>query len=260
MATTSYQEAPYYSDSYDSYLTNNANNLSASNRLLVMGCQAENPLNNGQYVLFGDDNSPITAINSSLAGYITMQRKWLVNANTTSNNWVELSYFDSLATGFANHKTDTYLIIDRSGTGNFTNMEYLLGNGTDVTRSKILFSNIIWSGKDVFTFGYKKPNLVKRDPNSNDPESTDEKSSLLIYYKDMRDISMVTVKLKLIKPSASTVLMYDMMGRLIYKTDLPSSAEVQLLDIKLPTTGVYIVKAITPKGELSAKVISKIGR
>jgi len=40
---------------------------------------------------------------------------------------------------------------------------------------------------------------------------------------------------------------------------LPSSNDVQYLDIKLPNSGVYIIKAITNEGELSTKVMSKVG-
>ena len=260
MATTSYQEAPYYSDSCDSYLANNLNNLSSRNRLLVMGSQPENTMTDGQYVLFGDDNKAIKPTNTSLSGYVTMERKWLVNATNTAKNWLELSYFDSLATGFANHKTDTYLIIDRSGTGNFTTVDYVLTNAQDVARSKIIFNNVFWYGKDVFTFGYKVSagNSVKKLLDQALPEPINENSVLSIFYKNLTDMSTVTVQLKLKQPSLSTVLMFDLMGRLICKKELPATTEMQYLDIKLPTTGVYIIKAITVDGELTQKVISKI--
>ncbi|MDP4238178.1 MAG: T9SS type A sorting domain-containing protein [Bacteroidota bacterium] len=263
MATTSYQEAPYYSDSCDSYFANNRNNLSSDNRLLVMGCQPETPMNDGQYVLFGDDNNPITAINTSMPGYTTMQRKWMVNTNSISKNWIELSYHDSLATGFASHTSDAYLIIDRSGTGEFNSLsDKFLPDSIDVSRSKIIFKNIVWStvSKNVFTFGYQTPPpLNKTKKNSDTVESDVEKPTLSIYYKNLKDLSTVTVKLKLTKPSVSNVFMYDLMGRLIYKQELAASETMQTLDIKLPNSGVYVVKAITSDGELSTKVMAKIG-
>jgi len=263
MATSSYQEAPYYSDSCDSYLANGANNLSARNRLLVMGCESMNPLSDGEYVLFGDDNNTITATNTSMPGYKTMQRKWLVTTNRSSKNRIELSYFDSLATGFASHKNETYLIIDRTGNGEFnSSSDAYLMDSLDNSRSKIIFKNIAWNTdlKNVFTFGYKLPaNGVKKALNTDSLALKPENSCLSIYYKNMKDLSIVTVKLKLTEPSNSTVLMFDLMGKVVYKQDLPSSNDVQYLDIKLPNSGVYIIKAITNEGELSTKVMSKVG-
>lgn len=74
---------------------------------------------------------------------------------------VELSYDGYRATEFANNKEKSFLIIDRSGTGNFgvDNVEYYPVSEIDINRNKIIFNNIIWdldgNGKDVFSFGYK---------------------------------------------------------------------------------------------------------
>lgn len=74
---------------------------------------------------------------------------------------VELSYDASRAADFANNTDKSFLIIDRSGTGNFgvDNVEYYPVSDIDQTRKKIIFNNVIWdadgNGKDVFSFGYK---------------------------------------------------------------------------------------------------------
>lgn len=74
---------------------------------------------------------------------------------------VELSYDSSRAAEFANYTDRSYLIIDRSGTGEFgvDNVEYLPISEIDNTRKKIIFNNVLWdtdgNGKDVFSFGYK---------------------------------------------------------------------------------------------------------
>jgi hypothetical protein len=74
---------------------------------------------------------------------------------------VELSYDSSKASDFANNTDRSFLIIDRSGTGDFDvdNVEYYPVSDVDQNRKKIIFNNIIWdadgNGKDVFSFGYK---------------------------------------------------------------------------------------------------------
>jgi len=260
MATTSYQEAPYYSDSCDSYLANGANNLSSSKRLLVMGSESDDPMNDGQYVLFGDDNKPLTATGNSMPGYKTMQRKWLVNANRNSRNWIELSYFDSLATDFAVHKNDTYLIVDSTGTGEFSSYpQQYLTTGLDASRLKIIFKNIRWAAnkKNYFTFGYKSQSLVKRHDNSEPEAQPDPVSDLRIYYPDLNDLSHITVKLQTVKPTSTMIMVFDMAGRNVFRKELPESIDVQYTEIKLPTSGVFIVKVLNNETRYTQKVVSR---
>ncbi|GHT17485.1 hypothetical protein FACS189429_1670 [Bacteroidia bacterium] len=85
-ATTSYEEAPYYSDDYndlyDSFDGDNSYNLPSRYRLLVMGRQPANPLPDGGYVLFGDNNAGITAQSEAgINGIKLMPRRWLLNTN-----------------------------------------------------------------------------------------------------------------------------------------------------------------------------------
>jgi hypothetical protein len=262
VATTSYQEAPYYSDFCDSYQANSANTLSARNRLLVMGCQLENPINDGEYVLFGDDNNPLNATNTSTPGFVTMQRKWLVNTNRTSTNRIELSYFDSLATGFSNHQNETYLIVDRTGSGTFNSLsDVYLMDSLDTDRSKIIFKNIVWNTdrNNVFTFGYKVLNKVKKNTTleSTSLDTLDPVSDLRIYYTDPHDMSSITVKLQTAKPTTSVIMVVDMSGRIIFRQNLPESINVQFTNIKLPISGIYLIKVINNEITYTQKMISK---
>jgi len=80
---------------------------------------------------------------------------------------LELSYIASRASDFYNYRSQGYsfLIIDRSGTGNFdpSDVDYIPSSAVDETRSKIIFNNVFWNkrgtGKEVFTFGYKLSNV-----------------------------------------------------------------------------------------------------
>lgn len=262
-ATTSYQEAPYYSDSYGSYDTGSSYDLSSRHRLLVVGNQPDSLLYDGQYVLFGDNNLPITATGDSISGFTTMQRKWLVAATRTCTSRIELSYFDSLATDFAGHTNNAYLLVDTTGTGAFNAgcFQQYLTIGPDIARSKIIFNNVQWAAykKNYFTFGYKSSSQVhKKDPEPEENELAGT-SRIAVYYKDRGDMSNVTVMLQLSKPSASVLVMYDLLGKPVYRKELPESKEAQYVDIKFPATGVYIIKATTNQGGLSTKVTCNAG-
>jgi len=260
MATTSYQEAPYFSDSCDSYMANSANTLSSPRRLLVMGCQADTPLNDGEYILFGDDNHPITDTNISIPGYITMQRKWLININTNRNikNWIELSYFDSLAVGFAAHKYDTYLLIDRTGVGEFnSSSEFHLMNSFDATRSKIIFNNVYWKSGDVFTFGYKT--IAQQGAKKKEEEVIESNDRFVddisVYYNDPANHSNITVRVETAQSSPAIIMVYDMSGRRMNRITLPEGCEARYANLHIETQGIYIVKVTTNDKEYSRKVI-----
>jgi hypothetical protein len=74
---------------------------------------------------------------------------------------IELSYDNQIAAEFANNTTKSYLIIDRSGTGNFPTgkVDYYPVDDLDPSRKKLIFNTVFWdtdgNGKDVFSFGYR---------------------------------------------------------------------------------------------------------
>lgn len=93
MSTTSHEEKPYYTDllANDAYDSINSYKLSSRNRLLVAGLQPGNTLNDGKYIVIGDNSDAITTENTT-NGYVgTMKRDWLVKTNDTLNtstfNW-----------------------------------------------------------------------------------------------------------------------------------------------------------------------------
>ncbi len=183
-----------------------------------------------------------------------------------TGNRVELSYYTLRASDFVAYaNSQAYLIIDRTGAGDFTNADYYPCDEVDTNRSKIIFNNIFWNtsgkGRDVFTFGYKVPVQNKAKKTQDPPAEPEIKDTqLAVYYKDLKDMSTVTAKIQLFEPAPATLVLFDIMGKLIYRQELPLSKETQYIDLKLPTTSVYIVKVITNQGELSTKIISKITR
>lgn len=114
-------------------------------------------------------------------------------------NRIELAYRDTRASDFANYATNgqSYLIIDRSGTGNFKreDIELFPSDEYDLTRNKIIFNNIFFdtdkNQEDVFTFGYRPSNIIakinKTNPSCNpnlETSSQDGKIEIQIEQGD----------------------------------------------------------------------------
>jgi hypothetical protein len=81
--------------------------------------------------------------------------------NRNGGHRLELSYDPQRASDFFLYLNgQTYLIVDRSGTGTYpaNTTDYYVSDEVDETRTKIIFNNIQWdtdgNGSDVFTFGY----------------------------------------------------------------------------------------------------------
>ncbi|MBF0575577.1 T9SS type A sorting domain-containing protein [Dysgonomonas sp. GY617] len=81
-SATTYEESPSYSDANDYFYLNNPNNRSSSSRLLVLGRQEANPMQDGNYLFWGDDNSSIAlhSIEGKL-GLRKIDRVWKVVTN-----------------------------------------------------------------------------------------------------------------------------------------------------------------------------------
>jgi hypothetical protein len=80
---------------------------------------------------------------------------------------------------------------------------------------------------------------------------------LAVYYKRAGNLKSFTAKVTLDNPETGStqLLVFNTAGALVYQTVLSAGQTVQTADITLPVPGVYIVKAITPEGEYSAKAL-----
>lgn len=83
-SSTSYEEGPNYADlaAYDYYHLGNPNNRSSSSRLLVIGRQFANDMDNGSYAFWGDNNASINLKEiEGVLGTKMMERRWLLKTN-----------------------------------------------------------------------------------------------------------------------------------------------------------------------------------
>ncbi len=81
-SSTSYEEGPNYSDLYDYYLAGNPNNRSSASRLLVIGRQYGNGMDDGRYAFWGDNNASVQPKEiEGVLGLKMMDRVWLLKTN-----------------------------------------------------------------------------------------------------------------------------------------------------------------------------------
>jgi len=82
VSTTSYEEYPYFSDQYDTHDSTDSYHSSSRYRLLVMGFQPANPVNDSRYFIFGDDGGPLKYDTTIISGHKMLTRRWMLQTNT----------------------------------------------------------------------------------------------------------------------------------------------------------------------------------
>ena len=137
-------------------------------------------INNQDFILWGDNSATLNTVPGIGADSILLylQRRWLATAtgNTVQELPVELSIAQSKLPA---EPLGYWLVIDRSGTGNFSidNLEFIEADG--VVNGRITYKNLIWdkdgSGKDNFGFAREKK-LLTAVRRLNDPSCTNEKA------------------------------------------------------------------------------------
>lgn len=87
LSTTSYEESPNYTNNpaNDTYYNNNTLNLPTNKRLLVMGREEASPMQDGDFMLWGDNDAPTTtyAYEADTLWHV-MHRTWELHTNIDS--------------------------------------------------------------------------------------------------------------------------------------------------------------------------------
>lgn len=124
--------------------------------LAESNAQNESTLPDDHFIVMGDNNGPLTTTADPASGFSLFDRQWMVQVAGQSireqavSMQVDLKGFPPSASGY-------WMVIDRSGTGNFSmdNLEYVYADSVSED-SVAHFNNIIWdadaSGKDAFGF------------------------------------------------------------------------------------------------------------
>jgi hypothetical protein len=136
----------------DNLLTISVGNLSVLNK------NNNFTLPEGNYLLWGHNDNELTYSGLSCnEEYPLLERKWLMQTTYSTNNRFSTRVRFLLPEQYRDTSRLCYLVIDRSGTGDFAspNVEYIAQSQID-TDGYVYFDNVIWdldgSGKDVFTF------------------------------------------------------------------------------------------------------------
>ncbi|MDR0792172.1 MAG: T9SS type A sorting domain-containing protein [Chitinophagaceae bacterium] len=77
---------------------------------------------------------------------------------------------------------------------------------------------------------------------------------LIVYNKNLGNTMNFTAKVTLDNPGNSQILVFNLLGILVYQAMLNGNAKVQEKDITVQVPGIYFVKALTPEGEFTQKV------
>lgn len=182
----------------------------------------------------------------------------------------ELSYFSERASSLTNYKEYAYLIIDQTGENDFSsqNIRTYPVTEIDTIRNKIIFNNIVWdkigTEKIFFTFGYKLPppsQQIKGDKSKNDSTIHQvlnvDNSFISVYYKDLKELSKITVRVFLNNGEPYNIFIYDVSGKIIYKEHFLGSVHEHFTDIQLPYSGFFVIKVISATHNINTKLISK---
>ncbi len=165
-------------------------------------------LNDGSFLMWGDDNQSLTFTtiqNDDNVAYDILHRQWLmdITGNTTKETPTEVR----LNTQHLDYPEGTYpwLIIDRSGTGNFNSddLDYYQMSSQISPEGYAFFDNIQWdtdgSGKDAFTFA--------RGPKPEDVPTID----FAVYPNPANEDFNVSITLD--EPDDVTATIFDAQGK-----------------------------------------------
>jgi hypothetical protein len=217
-------------------------------------------INDRDYLIWGDNaKNFIWEQNAEAAACEIMlaEKKWLIKPSGSSANKISTELKIDTKTLLPGYfpKESFYLIIDRSGSGDFVS-----GNCTYISPDSISsdgiasFSHIYWdaddSGKDLFTFGFK-PMLTVSKANSKSMNSIDAAGHISFHlYPNPVTSGHYNMAVNMDKPTDIQIQVYDLNQHLL--DSKKGSGQVSYLFsgyINVPS-GSYFVRLITPETEL----------
>ena len=217
-------------------------------------------LNNKAFLIWGDNAQPFLIDRNSSSeesDFLLSQKKWLMKSsgNTSRSVSTQLSIDTKtfLPTGF--QKENFYLVIDRSGSGDFVpeNCTYIVPDNIS-PEGIASFSGVLWntngSGKEAFSFGLKTRLSADIAPNANAAKLL----SFNVYPNPAAD-GHYNIAVTLDKATDINIQVYDIHMRLIDTKKVSGQADYLIPGKINAASGVYIIKLFTPGKEFSQIVI-----
>jgi hypothetical protein len=228
------------------------------NKIVRLNSNNNGQINDNDYLIWGDNDSPFDLERNKKpreGNILLSEKRWLMKSSGLSANTISTQLKINIRTLLPDGLTNqnVYLVIDRSGTGNFNLKEctYVLpDNITDDGFAS--FSGINWdtdrSGEDVFTFGV----------NDRKPENgVDGSGKILSFnvYPNPATNGNYQVAVTLDKPADITMQIYDSHLRLIESRKMNGESSYRFSGKVNGAAGVYIIKVLTPSNIYSKIMI-----
>lgn len=218
-------------------------------------------INDRDYLIWGDNaqNFKLDRNTAASAGEIMLsEKKWLIKSSGGTANKIatelKIDTRKFLPGNFP--KESFYLVINRSGSDNFSKENCIFINPDSISSDRIAsFSGVYWdidgSGKDVFTFGFK-PSMSARMKSHRDSTNNKNTSSLISFQVYPNPVSDGNYQLavNLDKPTDIQFQIYDLIGeQLFFQKGTGQNSYLFSGHIDGPPAS-YIVRLITPETEL----------
>ena len=204
-------------------------------------------MNDRDYLIWGDNSQPLT-INDG----IFASKKWLMKRAGDKADKISTGLkIDANSILSAFPKDSFYLVIDRTGTGEFSNDCVYLKPDNITEEGIASFNDVHWdvdgSGKDAFTFAVKPPTrLVKED--------AVKLTGFQLYPNPVRG-GRYNMMLTLDKPADIEIRVYDMHQKLVHAAKGAGQSSYIFPGQITGAAGAYTVRVITPQTEYSRIII-----
>jgi hypothetical protein len=232
-----------------------------SNKIAESNSHNTGKINNRNYLIWGDNAKNLTLEHNSDASsceYILSEKKWLMKTSGKSSSKISTELkinINSLLPGYS-RKENFYLIIDRSGSGDFAkgNCEYFIPDNISAD-GIACFSNLYWdtdaSGKDLFAFGIKPMFSSGALVNGKSIRNSDAAShiSFRLYPNPVTD-GQYNIAVSLNKKSDIQIEVYDLNQHLLDTKKGSGQASYLFTRFINAPSGPYFVRLITPETEV----------
>jgi hypothetical protein len=214
-------------------------------------------INDKDYLIWGDNaqefalkqNDEVVPGEMMLPG-----KKWLMRSSGSSANKIstEVKIDTKKLLPGSCPKGSFYLIIDRSGTGDFAPQHCIYITPDVISPEGVAsFSHVNWdtdgSGKDVFTFGFK-PALLPGSLVKNNKGAAGQ-ISFQVYPNPVTD-GHYTMAIKLDKPTDIQIQIYDLNQHLIETKKGKDQASYFISGYINAPAASYFVRLTTPETEI----------
>jgi hypothetical protein len=218
-------------------------------------------LNNMDYLVWGDNAQPLTFArpgSSQVSDFLMSERKWAMisSGRTPGTISTELKIdTKTLQNGSVIPNGSFYLIIDRSGAGDFipANCTYIMPDNISAD-GIATFSKVYWdthgSGKEVFSFGLKTGLIV-------DISSLVSKLLSFHVYPNPVSHGNYNVAVTFDKPTDISIQVYDVHMQLIESKKATGQAQYLIPGYIKSAAGPYIIRLLTNDKEFSTIVVKQ---